>query len=364
MKGTVHAQNAGHREREMNWIAIDIIGNVKGIYGSKKDADCRAYALMLITPDAEALALSIGNIRENDRFVMAQYENTEDCIIFLRDSGAPVAGKERGWVRLTFQDRLRNFQKYRSEVDPEKLADNGDIMVWKWMVSSEPVWRVHSFTPESAALITNARLETADCPERESLFFVSSDPVRPLFLNVMEFMFTPGNDGEPDTYAYSLMVTPSSTVRMILSFSVLDGQIYNGERYGLDESSPDYRLYIETERFMNNYAALKQCSNSPVTEKDADEAKKARLARKGIKVTGGITRYNVSLSGRYRSMNRNSDPVRDGREGKTLCMVSVSGYIRNQPYGPGRRERRLIWVDGFVRGQWVRSGVTYVTVSD
>ena len=64
MKGTVHAQNAGHREREMNWIAIDIIGNVKGIYGSKKDADCRAYALMLITPDAEALALSIGNIRK------------------------------------------------------------------------------------------------------------------------------------------------------------------------------------------------------------------------------------------------------------------------------------------------------------
>lgn len=347
----------------MNWVAIDTIGNVKGFYRSKEEASGVRNAVMLITPDAEKLAAALGNIRENNRFELARYEDTEECVIFLRDSGAPVA--ERGKVRLTFQDRLVSFQKIHDSVRPEKLTDNGDIMVWRWMEQAAPVWKVHSFTPESAALISGAKIECGDNLKREPVFFVSADRARPLFLNVMEFLFTPGTgNADFDTYSFSLMITPSSTVRLILTFAVKDGGIYNGQEYETAENSPDRELYLTTSRFIDCYYALKQCSNSPVFEKDLDEDRKAKLASKGIRVTGGISRYRVSLSKRYRSMTRNSDPIRDGKEGKTLRMTSVSGFIRNQPCGPGRQDRRLIWVDGFVRGQWVRSGMTYVTVAD
>ena len=347
----------------MNWVAIDTIGNVKGFYTSKEEADGVRNAVMLITPDAEELAASLGNVRENDRFVLARYEDTEESVIFLRDPEAPAG--QRGKVRLTFQDRLNVFQKIHDSVRPEKLTDNGDIMVWRWMENSAPVWKVHSFTPESAALIAGARIECDDNLNRNPVFFVSADQTRPLFLNVMEFMFTP-SDGDDDfeTYAFSLMITPSSSVRLILTFAVKDGGIYNGHEYETVKDSPDHELYLTASRFIDSYLALKRCSNSPVYEKDIDEDRKAKLASKGIRVTGGISRYRVSLSKRYRSMTRNSDPLRDGKEGKTLRMTSVSGFVRNQPCGPGRQERRLIWVDGFVRGQWVRSGMTYVTVAD
>ena len=52
------------------------------------------------------------------------------------------------------------------------------------------------------------------------------------------------------------------------------------------------------------------------------------------------------------------------KNGKTLTVVQVSGFIRNQPYGKGRAERKTIWIDGFTRGQWVNTGLSYVTVKD
>lgn len=345
----------------MNWIAIDVIGDVKGIYADRNEADCIRNVVMLITPDAEALASTLGNVRDNDRFAMARYEDTEDCIMYLTDSNAPVA--EKGTVRLSFQDRLVNFLKYHDSINPDRLTDKGDWMVWRWMNASSPVWKIHSFSPDSATLIAGARVETGDVHESEPVFFVSSDLTRPLFLNVMEMLFTPAiEEDDYDNYAFSLMVTPSSTVRIILSFSVRDGKICSSN-VNVEESSPDYKLYHKAEQFIRNFHVLNQCTNTPVIVRDADGSHKARLAKKGIRVTGGISRYSVSLSGRYRSMSRNSDPVRDGKEGKTLRMVSVSGFVRNQPCGPEHRERKLIWVDGFVRGQWVRSGLTYVTVS-
>lgn len=44
-------------------------------------------------------------------------------------------------------------------------------------------------------------------------------------------------------------------------------------------------------------------------------------------------------------------------------IVSVSGYIREQPYGEGRKLRKTIWVEGFTRGQWVREGLSELTIS-
>ena len=57
--------------------------------------------------------------------------------------------------------------------------------------------------------------------------------------------------------------------------------------------------------------------------------------------------------------------VRQGVRDKTgleLIPTQVSGYIRTQHYGPGNKETQLIWVDGFVRGQWNTKAARNVSV--
>lgn len=111
--------------------------------------------------------------------------------------------------------------------------------------------------------------------------------------------------------------------------------------------------------FYQGIFCRKGSDRTPLVVSNPQEEKNTR---RGIRQTQGISRYRISLTKRYKG--RKLYQGGDYKEGKSLTLVSVSGYVRSQPYGPGKSLRKTIWVDGFMRGQWVKSGITYVTVTD
>ena len=106
------------------------------------------------------------------------------------------------------------------------------------------------------------------------------------------------------------------------------------------------------------FQRYKKCNNSPIYLSNPSEKREKKA---GFKKNSGVDVRVVSLSKRYKSLKRNTAKPLD-KEGKELTIVQVSGFIRHQPYGKGRMQYKDIWVDSFTRGQWVKTGLTYVTV--
>lgn len=129
--------------------------------------------------------------------------------------------------------------------------------------------------------------------------------------------------------------------------------------------------------FAARFIALKNCgAYAPIEEKVTN--RNMKLERLGIKITKGIMKRDIYLNEHYRSLKRRpgrkaiddfekrisdneSKPL--NKEGKVLTIVKVSGYFRRAPFFYESNLKR-IWVNGFQRGQWVNSGLTYVTVRD
>lgn len=72
----------------------------------------------------------------------------------------------------------------------------------------------------------------------------------------------------------------------------------------------------------------------------------ARALRRAQMPDGGVTL--VSLRRQYRPQDRDPDAGTDGRTYRHRWVVS--GHWRNQPYGPGREQRRQQWIPAHVKG--------------
>ena len=305
-------------------ITSDIIGIREGIPEERKDVIC-----MPITDEAAEVAAELNNLREDCR--LSAIRDGDGCIMTL-------AGKEdKRTVDLTLLSRLEKLSKIWNVRENVHLQDLGDMAVSNFMEDTFPIWRVESFTAEASALIANARIDE-DAVIPYPVFFRCADNQTPLFLNVMELIYIPDMNLCVTTH----MITPSSGVRFLNVFNTGAGLM---ER--------------ETMHFIRAYFAVRECDRTPLVVSNPQEAKNTR---RGIHQTQGISRYRISLTKRYKG--RKLYQGANYKEGKSLTIVSVSGYVRNQPYGPGRTRRKTIWVDGFMRGQWVKSGITYVTVTD
>lgn len=349
-----------HMEDNTHYIAIDILGKVHGIFNTKAEVEALGYPPMRVTPDAEALALRLGNVIDSDCFFVKRFNFTNECIMYL---GSPEDANVDDI--LTFKRRILAMQLNWDKIESIKLTDQGDKFVYSFMKRTDPKWDVYTFTPDSAALIANARLECADEKLSKPIFIASKNNTSPLFLTVMELIYIPNAYQEASVaYHCSLMITPSSSIRLILSLAVLNGRVIDLNGKEMPTDSAAHKVYIEAKKFLSAFTHLQECSNTPLIVRDKDEGRKQKLAKKGIVQTRGVSSYNVSLTKRYKTTKHSSETLQSSKEGKELCLVNVSGFIRNQPCGEGRKERKLIWVDSFIRGQWVKSGLTYVTVNE
>ena len=106
--------------------------------------------------------------------------------------------------------------------------------------------------------------------------------------------------------------------------------------------------------FALKFFVIYNATKSPLTLVSCSKEKQGNRSGNGNYSDSGSARhYYVTLSKDFRERRKAavSYGVRD-KTGLELIPTQVSGYIRTQHYGPGNRETRLIWVDGFVRGQW------------
>lgn len=395
------------------YIALGIDGEVIAQYTDKEQAkaDMKQYGVPVLhcTRRAFELAGELGNVTYSRAFSIVPVCN-EPSLLLCGEKAMYGVNGERFFPTLLF--RLETYSRHWEDIEgisggieslieqeSKKLTESytsdgkeyADRRMLLYMLKTAPRWQVHKLTPECSVLISNARIE--DCKEGEEdfsfldrpMFLCSSDSTRPMYGNVCEMAYLPYDREERKNGQMLLTTMLTPDMRMVMSFPVGEGNRPLGkEGESLIEDcriKQEQGLHVNAEsmhaiasmRFLKSFTMLLHCEKSPIEISNADRAKKERLERIGLRFTERVTRYSISLSQRYKGVIRdpyqkdasnNGEASKDFREGKSLSVVSVSGFIRNQAYGPGRTLRKRIWVDGFIRGQWVRNGVTYVTVNE
>lgn len=323
-------------------ITSDVIDIVQTLDEAKKQLSITGFPFMKITEPAAMLAQKLGNLRDSDRFYIKR--DFEYGLITLDNEARDNS------VFVTFKFRVETMSRIWDKINLDILQDDGDVLVYKYMEAANPIWRIYTVNSESAAVISNAKVDEVEV-EHKPIFFTSTTP---LFLNVVELIYVPENE----FYAFSLSITNNSEIRMILSFSVNEDGSIDTNRGTMHEDSAEYKLYQAAKHFLASFYALKNCDKTPIV---IDNPQERKNASKGFKLTKGISSYNVSLSKRYRAKKQSLESLLD-KSDKTLTLVSVSGFVRTQHYGEGNKLTKKIWVDGFTREQWVRNGLVYVSL--
>lgn len=395
------------------YVALGVDGEVLAQYTDREqaNADMKRYGVPILhsTWKAFELAGKLGNVTYSRAFSIVPVCNEPSLLLCDEKAFYRVDG-ERFFPTLLY--RLETYSKHWEDIQgipdimeslirqESKLAegytsdgkDYTDMRMLLYMLKTFPRWQVHKLTPESSVLISNARVEDSKEGEEDfssldrPLFLCSSDPTRPMYGNVCEMAYLPYDKAEHKNGQMLLTTMLTPDMRMVLSFPIgegnqplgkegelLIGDYKREQEQGLNANASSMYA-IESMRFSKAFSVLLDCEKSPIEISDADRANKERLKRKGLIFTQRVTRYSISLSERYRSVikdpampgegDSSSSPASSYKEGKTLSVVHVSGFVREQAYGPGRTLRKKIWVDGFIRGQWLRNGVTYVTVKE
>lgn len=83
------------------------------------------------------------------------------------------------------------------------------------------------------------------------------------------------------------------------------------------------------------------------------KAKGKKRKKLSEKLRGAKPLQRIVLGGQY-TIDRKRDPEIEEGIGigkKLACRFWVSGHYRNQPHGKGRKERRLIWIEPFMKGE-------------
>lgn len=207
-----------------------------------------------------------------------------------------------------------------------------DAVASLYVQSRKPIWHMYSVRSEASAMIRNAKISDEDLDK------YAEEARKGIYIK-----------------AESGVLYGTVTELLAIGNSLYLGTSIGGLRmYACKDSCEDDGFY-----FPAAMLALMECENRPIEMREPDAEK---LAKSGGRITGGIVRRQISLSKRYYSMKRAPGGKALDREGKVLTVVNVSGFVRNQPYGKGRTQYKRIWIDGFQRGQWVNSGLSYVTV--
>lgn len=279
--------------------------------------DCSPQAMALIQKDKPWLLSELDGI----------YFDVERRRIDLR----PVRMDLRPPIVL--RSLLGNASMWEGIKDtpPERLEVFEQRWLFEYMLEKASKWSVESILPSAATLIMNARIET-DEQEPASCFLMGKD-YKPLYDNIYSIVYSKPNE----SMFMTKVICPNLTSAWIVPKGNQD--------------------YIKAFDFISKYQAIKTLEKSPIERKASN--------RQNIgKQLSGISHETISLTQRYKDLRCNKEHTALDKEGKELALVHVSGFVRNQPYGPGRTLYKRIWIDGFTRGQWVRKGVTYITVDE
>ena len=251
-------------------ITSDVIDIVHTIEEAEKQSKQTGFPFLEITEPAAMLAQKLGNLRDSDKFFIKR--NLNFGLITLASEAKDNS------IFATFKFRVETMSRIWDKINLDILQDAGDVLVYKYMEAAEPIWRIYTINSESAAVISNAKVDEIEI-DYKPIFFTSTTP---LFLNVIELMYVP----EDEFYAFSLSITNNSEIRMILGFFVNEDGSIDTNRGTKYKGSAEHNLYLVAKHFVESFYALQQCEKTPII---IDNPQERKNASRGLKMTKGVS---------------------------------------------------------------------------
>lgn len=133
----------------------------------------------------------------------------------------------------------------------------------------------------------------------------------------------------------------------------------------IDDVDRHHEWTRQAARFAVVLGLLLDAEGSPVVAKDETPAgRRQRGTGSGKTQTSWtVRRVFVGRDKVFRAAGA-SEPAGEGAERRDLsaAVVPVRGHLKRQPYGPGRSERKWIYVQGYEARRWVAPGPVRVDV--
>ena len=118
----------------------------------------------------------------------------------------------------------------------------------------------------------------------------------------------------------------------------------------------------DTFAFATILSIMLEAERSPILlDEGSKKAKKRNKLKQAASKSDWVER-RIYIDAKYRAKETENDPVPMDKEGKIKKDVFISGFLRHQPYGPGRSLRKWVYVDGFASSRWVAKDPRKVTI--
>ena len=339
------------------YIAFDIFGNILFFADEYPKEENLSFYVLKASPlaykyisdhnlsniaDTDALStVSDGVLVLNDEAGIDDYKS---MVLHRVQAASPIMDSLLDKFGRDAMVIHESFSSIKGDNSFENAELEADAFVLCWMAECNPVWEIKEFTPDAATLVNMSKIDIDEDINIPAMYLRAKN--RYLYGNINEILVFHAQDA-----TMALINHRIGNFNLFYCGPLIQKSSNNAL---VDKDFEDALIFIK------KFLAIKQCEKSPIEVIDNEEKK---LKAKGIKRKSGIYRKQISLSKRYKAIKRERHEAMD-KDGKVLTTINVSGYVRNQPYGEGNSLRKKIWIDGFTRGQWVRSGVTYVTIKE
>ena len=119
----------------------------------------------------------------------------------------------------------------------------------------------------------------------------------------------------------------------------------------------------DTLPFITILALMMEAERTPLSVSDTKRRNTGgKNATQGKSISSGWVERRIYIDARYKPEAPSSERGGLDKDGKILKNVRIQGFLRNQPYGPGHKLRKWIYVEGFESSRWARTGDTRIIV--
>lgn len=102
---------------------------------------------------------------------------------------------------------------------------------------------------------------------------------------------------------------------------------------------------------------LLEAEKTPLVAKEAGRSGRKRTRRGGPAGTEWAVRRVVlgKMATRYYGQQQRTGSQELDKSDRVLAHTIVTGHLRYQPYGPGRQQRKWIWIDAYEARRWTKT---------
>ncbi len=128
----------------------------------------------------------------------------------------------------------------------------------------------------------------------------------------------------------------------------------------IDVDPQYYAWAMHAARYVLILAIMLEAEKTPIESDNGGRKSQKRVKGKH----GDWTVRRVYLGKTYGRHGEKGTGDHANIEGKMAEVVPVRGHLKRQPYGPGRAERRWVWIEGYEARRWILPGPRKIVVSE